>query len=212
VSETWVARIVEALRLSRLPLDDDELARRLGASQRQTVNQACRRLEALGVIERYVGRDGKIVNHLLETDAGESTTSTREAAAAPLPVTRPAKRLITEDEVKAAVKSRLETDGWIVKVARGRERGIDIQATRGDETLIVEAKGETANPPQQVNYFLAALGELIQRMTIVTATYGLALPDNRQYRGLVQRLPELARERLNLAIFYVDGEGTVARE
>jgi len=41
-----------------------------------------------------------------------------------------------------------------------------------------------------VNYFLGALGELIQRMTDVTATYGLALTNNKQYRGLVQHLPD----------------------
>ena len=63
-----------------------------------------------------------------------------------------------------------------------------------------------------VNYFLGALGELIQRMTAVTATYGLALPDNKQYRGLVQHLPGLARGRLNHAIFSVDRATTVARE
>jgi hypothetical protein len=63
-----------------------------------------------------------------------------------------------------------------------------------------------------VNYILGALGELIQRITVVTATYGLALPDNKQYRGMAQHLPGLARGRLNLAIFYVDRASTVARE
>ena len=36
-----------------------------------------------------------------------------------------------------------------------------------------------------------------------TAQYGLALPDNRQYRGLVQRLPALVWTRLNLITFLV---------
>lgn len=35
------------------------------------------------------------------------------------------------------------------------------------------------------------------------AGYGLALPDNRQYRGLVQRLPALVWTRLNLTVFFV---------
>jgi hypothetical protein len=35
------------------------------------------------------------------------------------------------------------------------------------------------------------------------ARYGLALPDNRQFRGLVQRLPKLAWIRLNLTVFIV---------
>ena len=39
--------------------------------------------------------------------------------------------------------------------------------------------------PQQVNFFLGAIGEPTQRMADPDAVYGLALPDNRQYRGLV---------------------------
>lgn len=74
--------------------------------------------------------------------------------------------LLTEDSVKAAAKTHLETAGWTVTVAWGRERGIDIEAHRGAERLYLEAKGEAANPPQQVNYFLAALGELVQRLPV----------------------------------------------
>ncbi len=35
------------------------------------------------------------------------------------------------------------------------------------------------------------------------AIYGIALPANRQYRGLVERLPALGRERLKLVVFWV---------
>jgi hypothetical protein len=56
--------IVEALRLSSLPLDDDQLSRRTGITPRQTVNQLCRRLETEGVLRRTPGPDGKIVNRL----------------------------------------------------------------------------------------------------------------------------------------------------
>ncbi len=110
---------------------------------------------------------------------------------------------ITEDQVKAAVKAHLEAEGWAVLVAWGRERGIDIEAHRADEGLVIEAKGEAPAGPQQVNYFLGALGELIQRMDDPNARYGVALPDHRQYRGLVDRLPGLAWERLKLAVYFV---------
>ncbi len=46
------------------PLDDDVLAQRLGVDQRQSVNQVARKLEARGLLRRYVGADGKIVNEL----------------------------------------------------------------------------------------------------------------------------------------------------
>ena len=69
--------------------------------------------------------------------------------------------------------------------------------------MLLEAKGSTQNPPKQVNYFLSALGELLQRMASPTAAYGLALPDNPQYRGQVNRLPALVWERLRFTVLFV---------
>ncbi len=57
-------RITEALRLSRLPLDDDQLSERTGIRPRQAVNQACRALERDGFLRRYTGGSGKLVNEL----------------------------------------------------------------------------------------------------------------------------------------------------
>lgn len=39
------------------------------------------------------------------------------------------------------------------------------------------------------------------------ARYGLALPDNRQDRGLVSRLPDVAWQRLSLVVFFVTRSG-----
>ena len=74
---------------------------------------------------------------------------------------------------------------------------------------MVEAKGEAPRGAQQVNYFLGALGELVQRMTDKSARYGLALPDNRQYRNLVGRLPQFAWQSLRLIVYFVGAEGRV---
>jgi hypothetical protein len=116
--------------------------------------------------------------------------------------------------VKQAVRDHLQSIGYEVTVAWARERGVDIMARRGNERLLLEAKGEAAAGPQQVNYFLGALGELLQRMDDPEATYGLALPDHRQYRGLVERLPRLVFERLNLRVYFVqhDNSGFHVRE
>lgn len=65
---TVATRVLEELRRSGLALDDDQLAKRLGVSPRQTINQVCRRLESEGRLRRYVGADGKIVNELRTTD------------------------------------------------------------------------------------------------------------------------------------------------
>lgn len=60
-------RIIEAMRISSRPLDDDQLADRTGISPRQRVNQICRELEHVGLVRRRSGPDGKIVNEWLRS-------------------------------------------------------------------------------------------------------------------------------------------------
>jgi hypothetical protein len=47
-----------------------------------------------------------------------------------------------------------------------------------------EAKGCGSLQPMHVNYFIAILGELLQRINDPGARYSIALPDMKQYRGL----------------------------
>lgn len=112
-------------------------------------------------------------------------------------------RLLTEDEVKTAVSDHLSEQGYRVQVAWGRTRGVDIDARRPGDRLLLEAKGAVTLQPQQVNYFLGAIGELVQRMEDEQARYGLALPDNLQYRGLVRRLPAVARRHVVQVVLFV---------
>jgi hypothetical protein len=200
---TLADRILDAIRYA--PLDDDVLARRLGVGHRQAVNQAARRLEALGRLRRFTGPDRKIVNALPDSPAQQTSEPT------PPPVVPGGDdhRRITEDEVKEAVRAYLSAGGFDVAVAWDRVRGIDIDARHPDgRRYLIEAKAEVGKSgPQQVIYFVGMLGELVQRMDDAQASYGIALPDNRQYRRLVNRLPAPARERLRLAVFWVSREG-----
>jgi DNA-binding IclR family transcriptional regulator len=52
-------RILQTLRASNEPLDDDELAEATGIHLRQTVNQICRELQASGQIVRAPGEHGR---------------------------------------------------------------------------------------------------------------------------------------------------------
>jgi hypothetical protein len=61
-------RILETLRRSPRPLDDDQLSDRTEIRPRQQVNQICRILEREGVIRRYQGQDQKIVNEMINTE------------------------------------------------------------------------------------------------------------------------------------------------
>jgi hypothetical protein len=63
-------RVLAALRLSSLPLDDDQLSERADVHPRQQVNQICRSLENGGLIHRFRGPAGKIVNELSNAEAG----------------------------------------------------------------------------------------------------------------------------------------------
>jgi hypothetical protein len=108
-----------------------------------------------------------------------------------------------EDEAKRAIHSELTRDGWQVTIAWGHKPGIDIVAQRNGERLVLEAKGEGSHLPMRVNFFLGALGELLQRMDSPGAMYGLVLPAHRQYVGLILRLPAWVKARLGLLFYLV---------
>lgn len=116
---------------------------------------------------------------------------------------------LSEDEVKQRIKAWLEASGWQVAVAWGRVRGIDVQATKGKERWLIEAKGCGSLGAMRVNYFLSMLGELLQRMDDAQARYSIALPDMKQFRGLWQRLPLLAKTRTGISVLFVDAAGNV---
>ena len=176
-------------------------------SPRQSINQVARRLEQQGQLRRFTGPDEKIVNALPE----------RPIPLPPQPADAPVRiqsLVFREDDVKMAVKAHLEEQGFGVAVAWGRERGVDIDARHLDgRRYMIEAKGGLASDQQQGNYFLGAIGELVQRMAEPEVQYALALPANRRYRGLVNRLHRHAWERLGLVVFWVqrdlDGVMTV---
>jgi hypothetical protein len=200
---TMADRIMELLERSEDCLDDDQIATRLGGVRRQHINQEARRLADRAAIVRKHGPGGKIVNCIPTREASPAMARPEPAVAS-----LSASGLLAEDEVKLAVKEHLEASGHNVTVMWGRARGVDIDASGPEGRLLIEAKGEVSLQPQQVNYFLNAIGELVQRMSDETAEYGLALPDNQQYRGLVSRLPDVARRKLALRVFFVARSGS----
>jgi hypothetical protein len=61
----------------------------------------------------------------------------------------------------------------------------------------------------RVNYFLAVLGEIQQRMDDGEARYSIAFPDMAQYRGLWERLPPLAKARTKVTALFVSANKQV---
>lgn len=100
---------------------------------------------------------------------------------------------LEEDEVKVAVLCALEGEWKLEKCARRKEPGPDLVFAQGAEKLIIEAKGEGSRDQMRVNYFLAVLGEILQRMTGPENIYGVALPAHRQFTDLVAKISKVGK-------------------
>lgn len=161
----------------------------------QSVNIACRDLESKGLISRIKRHDGKIANYIKNTD---TTLSPKKVE-----TQKNINDGLSEDEIKEIVNQYLESDGWKTQVAWQKTRGIDIDAFRGKQRWIIEVKGCGSRDAMRVNYFLAILGETLQRMNDPNAKYSIALPNLNQYRNLWERLPRLAKERTNITALFV---------
>ncbi len=187
-------------------LTDRELTDRiLGQGARpQSVNQATRSLAEIGDLHRRKRADG-ITGNYLESPAWTAADDSR-------PPSTDEKAAQSEDDIKRALHDWLTAAGWQVKVAWGRERGIDIEAVRGNERWVIEVKGSGSLDAMRVNYFLMMLGELLQRMSDSDARYSIALPDLKQFRGLWHRLPRLAKARTGITALFVTASGEVREE
>lgn len=180
-------------------LTDAQLRAKLG-KQHQAINQACRALESQARIERRKGL-GAIGNF----PSGAGTTPPKSPQVLEVAELEQG----SEDLVKRHLKAWLEADGWTVKVAWAKTRGVDIEATKNGARWLIEVKGIGSLQPMRVNYFIGMLGEMLQRMDDPNAKYSIALPDHPQYRGLWNRLPELAKKRTQITMLFVSAEGRV---
>lgn len=216
-------RVLEYLTAHPEGQDDDQIGAALNIDRVQ-VNMLCRRLAGTGKIVRGKSPNGgKITSRILSNvdltaappiSAEPSTTPALKInfaeplvwltdSAAMRQFTYAGNINLTEDQVKTALKEALEAHGWHVEVHFGHIQGIDIEALRGDERFVLEAKGEGSQSAARAVNFDSALGELLRRMNSASARYGLALPAHRQFVGLVSRLPLWIRQRLSLWFFFV---------
>lgn len=129
-----IADLVKAAPgLTDREVTDRLLGERVG---QQAVNQTARALEAVGQLVRRSRSDGKIGNY---PNANTPLEHPGPIPSRPITVDGP-----SEDDVKRGVEAWLRTAGWQVVVRWGRDRGIDIDATRDGVRWIIEAKGVAA--------------------------------------------------------------------
>lgn len=127
----------------------------------------------------------------------------------PILIIPAAEHQLQEDEVKEHLRAFLESGGWRTTIAPGKTHGIDIDAFKEDKRWIIEVKGCGSRNEMRVNYFLAALGELLQRMNNPRAKYSIAFPDLVQFRGLWERLGTVAKSRTGITCLFVRSHGEV---
>lgn len=169
----------------------------------QPINQKCHDLENRGVLVRRKRSDGLIGNYLA-SQASDFVAGHRDETDH-----KSTSDILSEDDVKRYLEKWLVGEGWQVQVAWGRSQGIDIEAHQGTKHWVIEVKSGGSLQPMRVNYFLGALGELLQRMDNPEASYSIAFPDMQQFRRLWERLPALAKNRMGISALFVDKNGNV---
>jgi hypothetical protein len=168
------------------------------------INQKCQALKKQGVIYRDKREDGLIGNWLKE-DSFTNSLARRidsEARVEDIP----------EKKIKQVLEAYLTSGGWKPEITWGKSHGIDIDAKRGKHRWIIQVKGSTSFPSVVINNFLSALGEITQRMDDPDCKYSIALPESEPFRRLWERLPKLARSRLQVTALFVNPAGKVVEE
>jgi hypothetical protein len=191
--------------VSKFPgLTDREITNRIRgrSSPQQPVNQAARNLASRGCLVRKKRDDGLIGNY--PGGAEYSTTSPKSGQTRNHDL-----EALSEDEIKQVLERWLNGKNWSTRIAWGKTQGIDIDAKNEKSRWIIEVKGPGSRQPMRVNYFLGILGETLQRMDDAKARYSIALPDLKQYRGLWERLPALAKKRTGISIIFVSNDGDI---
>lgn len=98
-----------------------------------------------------------------------------------------------EHDVQAVLVSYLLERGWSPTIDNPDH--VDVRATRGAETLIIEVKGNTSDPYTDTD---TLLGQILRRMGDPAARYGIALPET--MRTQVERVPDRVRQMLDLTV------------
>jgi hypothetical protein len=114
-----------------------------------------------------------------------------------------------EEEVTQHLERWLAFDGWEVAIAHLSSHGIDIDARRREERWVIEVKGRGSRNGMRHNYFLNVLGQITQRMSDPDAKCSIAVPDLPQFRRLLARYPDIAKQQLGISCLFVGTAGRV---
>ncbi|MFP8959331.1 hypothetical protein ACLIYP_01980 [Streptomyces nanhaiensis] len=111
-----------------------------------------------------------------------------------------------EERVVEAFRRWLTADGWTPVTPT--DPHTDIEAVRGEERLIGEAKGRTKEPGTDAD---TAYGQLLRRMTDESPTTRYALIVSTTSAWHAQRVPAAVRRLLRIDLYEVTESGAVKR-
>lgn len=175
MTEATVARrVLEELRRCDSALDDDELAGRLGISPRQTINQACRRLEQVGRLYRYLGPSGKIVNALRPPNLPMTPPSGVCADAPPLVIADEVESPSGDSrEQRDAERTMLDLLGTRLGLALEPRRflladGVRIEVDGADENLSILVEAWAHHGPPKAAQKNKVLADVLKLLHVAT--------------------------------------------
>ncbi|MDX2646126.1 hypothetical protein PV341_21695 [Streptomyces sp. PA03-1a] len=113
-------------------------------------------------------------------------------------------RTSDEDRVTDAFRRWLVSEGWTPVTPS--DRWTDIEAVRGEERLICEAKGRTSEKGVDADI---AYGQLLRRMTDETTTSRFALVVPTSSVKAAERVPPHVRRMLRIDVYEVTDENQV---
>jgi len=133
-----------------------------------------------------------------------------------------------EGNVVKAVSAYLQKEGWTIKRTADtetREAGVDIQAQKSGEVLLVEVKGypskvyqrgeqkgqpKPTNPPTQARHWYseALFSAILRQAEHPAATVVIALPKFSTFTNLVRRTRH-ALTKLGIVVYIVEESGAV---
>lgn len=125
-------------------------------------------------------------------------------------------QLWPEDKVQEMLARKLRDEGWRVSTAPGQSHGVDVDARKGEQAVIIEVKGEPNSPKtyrnQRRGYLRGALASIIKRMVDENPNqvFCIAFPNNDYYPTAVpKQIPVLVRKKLNLFALFVQTDGSI---
>jgi hypothetical protein len=116
---------------------------------------------------------------------------------------------LPERVMKQFLENHLLANGWQADINWIPNNRLDILAKKDARQWIIEVKGSGTHCQSAPDAFVTALGEIMQKMDDFTIKYSIALPQNKPFQRLWQRLPSGVKQKLGLTALFVTPFGLI---